>query len=124
MFLLYGSIFFYLHHVTDASQLTDSAKFEKLFAAAGFNGCIGSTDATHIGMLCCANWAAHNHLGHKLSVPSRTYNATVTHWRQIIGTTCGHLSTWNNKTIILYDDLVRCVNDGVLFQDNEFTLLE
>ena len=83
-----------------------------------------STDATHVGVLSCANWVAYNHLGHKLSVPSRTYNATVTHWRQIIGSTCGHPATWNDKTIILYDDLVRGVNDGVIFEDNEFTLLE
>lgn len=47
-----------------------------------------SIDTTHIGMLCCANWAAHIHLEHKISIPSGTYNTTITYWRQIIGTTC------------------------------------
>ena len=59
VFLIHGSIVLYRCHVTDAAHLSDPFKFEKLFAAAGFNGCMGSTDATHVGMLCCANWAAH-----------------------------------------------------------------
>lgn len=54
---------------------------------------------------------------------SRTYNVVVTLWHQIIGSTCGHPVTWNDTTIIFYDDIVRGINDGVIFQDNEFTLL-
>ena len=33
-------------------------------------------------------------------------------------------STWNDKTIVLFDDLVRGVNDGDIYSDNEFKLLE
>ena len=61
-FLKYGSTVLYQRHVIDAACLTAPSKYEKLFAAAGFNGCMGSTDATHVGMLSCTNWAAHNHL--------------------------------------------------------------
>ena len=123
-FIKYGSTDLYHKHVTIPATTTDSSIFESVFSSAGFNGCIGSSDGTHIGMRCCATWAAHGHTGHKLGIPSRTYNVTVTHWRQILATTCGHPSTWNDKTIVLFDDLIRGVNDGSIFGNNEFKLLE
>ena len=72
---------------------TDVSIFGKLFNIAGYNGCIGSSDATHVGMLSCAVWAQINHLGHKLNIPSCTYNATVTHCRQILSTISDHPAT-------------------------------
>ena len=124
VFLVYGSTVLYNLHVTSPAFNTDVSEFEKLFALAGYNGCIGESDGTHVGMLSCASWATIAHLGPKLNIPSRSYNATVTHCRQILGTTCGHPSTWNDKSIILYDDLVGGVHDGKYFCDHEFTLLE
>lgn len=123
-FLLYGSTVLYHKHVTVPATTIYCAKFESVFSSAGFNGYIESSDSTHIGMHSCASWAAHNHLGHKLNIPSRTYNVTVTHWRQILDSTSGHQSTWNNKTIVLLDELVRGVNTGDIYGDNEFKLLE
>ena len=123
VFLEYGSTVLYRMHVTDAMKNTPISEFEDLFASAGFNGCIGSTDATHVGMLSCASWAAIAHKGHKLNIPSRSYNATVSHCRQILGTTCGHPSTWNDKSIILYDELVRGVHEGEVFDNYTFKLL-
>ena len=75
-------------------------------------------------MLSCVSWAAIVHKGHKLNTPSRSYNATVSHCRQILGTTCGHPSTWNNKSIVLYDELVRGVHEGEVFNNYTFKLLE
>ena len=124
VFIFYGSTVLYNLHVTLPAMNTDLSEFEHLFELAGYNGCIGSSDGTHVGMLSCASWATIAHLGPKLNIPSRTYNATVTHCRQILGTTCGHPSTWNDKSIILYDDLVKGVHEGKLFHDHEFTLLE
>ena len=49
---------------------------------------------------------------------------TVTHWQQILGSTSVHPATWNDKTIVLYDEFVRGVNNGEIFYENEFTLLE
>ena len=51
--------------------------------------------------------------GFKLNIPSQTYNMTVDHSRRILGSTLGHLATWNYKTAILYDELVCGVRDGV-----------
>ena len=75
----------------------------KLFTQAGFNNCIGSTDATHIPMLKCSVWAHNIHKGVKLTVPCRTYNLTVTHSRQIIGSTTGHPATFNDKTLNMFN---------------------
>ena len=124
IFIMCGSTVLYEKHVTIPARTTKPSEFEELFASAGFNGCIGSTDATNIPMLKCAIWAAINHKGHKLNVPSRTYNLTVNHCRQILGSTMGHPCAWNDKTVTLYDELVRGVKDGVLFSDYEFKLYE
>ena len=123
-FLLYGSNFLYHKHIIVPATTTYCSKFELVFSLPGFNGCIGSSDGTHIGMHYCDSWAVHNNLGHKLNIPSRTYNVTVTHWRQILGSTSGHPSTWNDKTIVLFDELVRGVNTGDFYGDNEFKIFE
>ena len=123
-FLEYGNNVLYKKYVIDPGSKDDVSIFEKIFALAGFNGCIGSTDGTHVGMLQCPSWASINHLGHKLAMPSRNYNATVTHSHQILGTTCGHPGTWNDKTLIMYDELVRGVKEGGLYSKNEFKLFE
>ena len=60
-------------------------------------------------------WASINHSEHKLAIPSRNYNATVTHSHQILGTTCGHPGTWNDKTLIMYDELIRGVNTRKMY---------
>ena len=48
---------------------------------------------------------------------------TVAHTRQILGTTCGHPGTWNDKTLVLFDELVKGVNEGTYLSENEFVLL-
>ena len=114
----------YRNHVTLASGMSDPSIHEELYGQAGFNGCIGSADATHVGMLKCASWAGVNHKGFKLHIPSRTYNLTTSHCRRILGSITGHPATWNDKTIILYDSLIRGVKDGDILQDYEFQLCE
>ena len=123
-FLEYGNTILYNKYVVQPASDLDVTAFEKVFALAGFNGCIGSSDATHVGLLQCPSWALINHKGHKMAIPSRNYNATVTHSRQILGTTCGHPGTWNDKTLVLFDSLIRGVHEGDLYSDNEFKLIE
>ena len=59
-----------------------------------------------------------------MAIPSRNFNSTVTHSRQIIGTTCGHPGTCNDKTLVLFDELICAVHESKLYSDNEFKLLE
>ena len=110
-------------HVTLHVLKNDPFEFEKLFAMAGFNGCLGSSDATHVGMLSCSIWAQINHKGTKIKTPSRACNATATHCRETFGTLSGYPVTWNDKTITLHDELIRGAYDSKLFNDHKFTLL-
>ena len=41
-----------------------------------------------------------------------------------MGSTYRHPSTWNDKTLVLYDHFLNEVNDGKILDDYEFTLLE
>ena len=102
----------------------ETSLLEQLFKLAGLNGCLGSGDGTHVGMQQCPSWAIINHKGFKLAIPSRNYNATVTHYHQILGATCGHPGTWNDKTLVLFDDLIQGVHEGRLYSDHQFTLYE
>lgn len=123
-FIEYGSTVLYKKYVSDVTENMDTKRIERLFRMAGFNGCIGSSDGTHIGLLSCPSWAFNNHKGFKLAIPSRNYNATVTHWKQILGITFGHPGTWNDKTLVLFDELIKSVHDGKLMEDEEFELFE
>ena len=123
-FIEYGSTCLYKKHVLDVARTISVSEHEKLFKSAGFNGCIGSSDGTHISMLNCSSWASIGHKGPKLSYPARTYNLTVTHTRQILGSTTGHPSTWNDKTIVLFDPLISNVHDGIIPEDFNFSLFE
>ena len=123
-FIEYGSTVLYEKHVLAPLKTTDMSRIENLFTIAGFNGCIGSSDGTHVGLLCCPTWAFNNHKGFKLAIPSRNYNATVAHWKQILGTTFGHPGTGNDKSLILFDELIKNIHEGKLMADNEFKQIE
>ena len=123
-FMEYGSSVLYKKWVIDATLNRDIAVQESVFRNAGFNGCIGSSDGTHIPMLKCAQWACNNHKGFKLNVPARTYNVTVDHSRRILASTTGHPGTWNDKTLILFDEFITGVHTGSIHKDFIFHLKE
>ena len=124
VFINYGSSVLYQKHVIQPLIDNGVKDQEKVFASAGFDGCIGSTDATHVPMLKYPHWAHNNHKGFKLSAPARTYNVTVDHSRRILGTTSGHPGTWNDKSLILYDELICQVKKGVIPDNFSFKLYE
>ena len=111
-------------HVTLPAVNTNPFGFEKLFTIAGFNEWLCSTNSTHIGIILYSVWAKINYLGPKLKTPSRSYDATVTHCRQKLGTTSKHPASRNDKTITLYDELIRGDHEGKLSIDHKSTLLE
>ena len=93
VFIECRSSMLYKRCVLDLSLNGMIVKHESSFNLVGFNGCIGSTDATRVGMLNCAAWTHMLHEGFKLDVPSHTCNTTVAHGRHILGSTCGHSAT-------------------------------
>ena len=44
---------------------------------------------------------------------------TVTYARQILGATEGHPAVWNYKTLVLFDDIIFNINEGII-PDNIF----
>ena len=123
-FIEYGASVLYTKHVIESAKLLNPKSIQHLFEAAGFNGCMGSLDATHISLLNLSSWANMSHKDFKLNLPTRSFNLTVTHTKQILASTTGHPSTWNDKTIVLFDSLIAGVNDGELFQESTFSLFE
>ena len=89
-----------------------------------FNGYIGSSDATHIAILNCATWDQFMHKGYRLILSSRTYKMIVDHSRWILGFTIWHPATWNDKTLILYNQLICGLRDGNTLEDFEFKFYE
>ena len=57
-------------------------------------------------------------------MPTRTYNSTVNHRRRILSSTCGHPGRWNDKTLVLYDNLSTDLRDGRKYSDIVFELLQ
>ena len=123
-YIKYGSAHLFKKYVTDAAKSLSMNDLTQLYTQAGFNGCIGSTDATHLPMLNCAAWAQVVHTGSKMKIPCRTYNVTVSHCRQILGTTTGHPATFNDKTLLMFDKLLTGIHKNELRDDHRFTLLE
>ena len=90
----------------------------------GFNVCIGSSGATHIGILSCAACVHIMYKGFKLNVPSRTYNIAVDNTCRIIGSTTGNPPIWNAMTLIFFDGLLCNERDDIIPEDFVFKLLE
>ena len=94
------------------------------YTDAGLPGSIGSTDTTHIVMEVCAYRLRQLHMGYKLKHTARTYNLTVNHWRRILITTKGHPATFNDKTLITYDEFVKTLKDSKYDDEFEFELYD
>lgn len=91
---------------------------------AGFHGCVGSSDATHVLLERVSHRQQQSHSSFKMTGCARSYNLTVNHRRQILSTTSGHPCRWNDKTIQLFDRFMNAINNGEILQDVEFELLE
>ena len=123
-FILWGSTVLYDSYVAYPIDKEQAQYHVNEMELAGFHGCIGSTDATHVSMAKCPISRANEHKGHKEGLPSRTYNITVNHRRQILYTTRGHPARWNDKTLTLFDELIMNVSKGSILTDYNFRLLE
>ena len=91
---------------------------------AGMHIAIGSMDAYHIILEKCSHILRQNSLGGKSKQTCQYYNLTCNHRRQILHTITGHPSRWNDKTIVLYDELTRGLKNGTILEDNIFELDE
>lgn len=72
----------------------------------------------------CAYRLRRLHRGYKLKHTVRTYNLTVNHQRRILSTTKGHPATFNDKTLITYDEFVKTLKDSKYDDKFEFELYD
>jgi hypothetical protein len=122
-FIEVGSTTLYEKYVTAPQNEKELEEHMHEFIRAGMPGAFASMDATHIIHDMC-NWRSRRaHVGHKSKYATRTYNMMVNHRRRILGTTRGHPGSFNDKTLILFDEFVQDVKSGK-FDDYTFELLE
>lgn len=115
-------IHFYPKYVVEPSSHEEIADAMAEFSEAGFNGCIGSADATHIIMEKCSSRLKNQHTGGKLSQSARAFEITVNHRRRILSTTVGFPGRWNDKTIVRFDSFINRIHRGLLYEDVKYDL--
>ena len=111
-FIEYGSTDLYDKHVVTPTTAEDAEAHICEFHKAGFQGCVSSTDATHVSLENCSYRLKHIHKGYKLSLSSRTYNISVNHRRRILHSTSGHPASWNDKTLQHFDTFMEGIKSG------------
>jgi hypothetical protein len=122
-FVEFGAKFLYPIYVITPSTLEELKECELEYRKAGFPGCIGSTDATHINMDKTNFGVRQAHLGFKSKgTTTRTFNLTVNHRRRIIHSTTGHPGRWNDKTLIKFDGLMDQLKRGLFNSTMSFEL--
>lgn len=92
------------------------------YVEAGFDGCIGSADVTHVILERCHYKLKNQNLGGKSSHTTRAYQIVVNHKRQIIASTVGYPGRWNDMTIVRFDGFVTDIHSGKYLQDHKFKL--
>ena len=123
-FIEFGSTLLYSKHVTIPTTEEELQDCEVEYHKAGFPGCIGSSDATHIVMEKCKYSLRQLHLGYKLTHTARTYNITVNHRRRILSSTKGHPARFNDKTLCLFDDFINRLKTGAYDSKFHFDLFD
>ena len=83
----------YVNEPCTESELLDC---QKEYARAGFQGCICSTNTSHVVMENCQFRLRQLHLGFKLAHTARTYNLTVNHRCKSLSSTRGHPTRFND----------------------------
>lgn len=93
------------------------------FVEAGFNGCIGSADVTHIVLERCHARLKNQNLGGKSSHTTRGFQIVVNHRRQIIASTVGYPGRWNDQTVVRFDGFVTDIQKGEYLNNHRFELI-
>ena len=93
------------------------------YSKAGFPGCVGSSDCTHVITNCCEYNLKNNFLGANSSLTTRTFNLTCNHRRRILHSTYGGPGRWNNQTMVWLDLFVSGICDSSILDNVSFELL-
>jgi hypothetical protein len=89
VFIRFGSTVLYKKWVLPPVNLPEAESNMYEYTQAGFPGCVGSSDCTHIVTDRCQYNLKNNHIGAKSSQTTRKFNLTCNHRRRILHTTNG-----------------------------------
>ncbi len=123
-FLDYGSTVLFNKFVKFPINFEEAKTHMAEFAVAGFPGCIGSADCTHIVTDRCQYNLKNHHLGAKSSLTTRSFSLTANHRRRILHTCPGGPGRWNDQTMVMYDSFIKGLHEGLHLSDIAFTLQE
>lgn len=123
-FIDFCSTTLYSQFVLTPVDLPEAQSNMTEYAVAGFPGCIGSCDCTHVTTERCQYRLKNNHLGPKSSHTTRTFNLTCNHRRRILHSTTGGPGRWNDQTMVRLDQFISGIRNGANLQDNDFELLD
>jgi hypothetical protein len=122
VFVKWGGTKLYDEFVKYPTMAEEASVQSADYAMAGFHGCIGSTDATHVSCEKMPIGISNQHRSYKLPYPARTYNLTCDHCRRILYTTRGHPARYNDKSLIRLDKFALGLKGGSILDDRVFDL--
>ncbi|KAL3762008.1 hypothetical protein ACHAWU_002104 [Discostella pseudostelligera] len=123
-FLDFGSTVLYSKYVVTPQNAEEAKTHSIEYEKAGFPGCIGSCDCTHITTEKCQYKLKNNHTGHNKKETTRTFNLTANHRRRILHSTRGGPGRWNDQTMVTYDRFITGLHEGTGLADISFQLFE
>jgi len=97
----------------------------KIYAAAGFPGCMGSFDVTHIPLQALSVNLVNQYKNGKHDYPTKAFQVVVDHTSKVLSVCPGMPGTYNDKTIdktiVKYDDFVTSLRTNPLFRDYKWS---
>ena len=117
------TVFFSSKWVITHVHLSEAQSNMKGFDLAGFPGCVGSCDSTHIVFKRCEYNLKNNHLGAKNALTTKTFNLTCNHLWRILPTTNGGPGRWSDQSMVRLDTFVSGICDGTVLNDVDFELI-
>ena len=122
-FISFGSDVLFREWVSVPVTVEAAQALSTEYSMAGFPGCVGSMDATHVECARISYKYRQDHLSFKMPFCCRTYNIVTNHRRRILSTTEGHPARWNDKTLVKFDLLATSLHEGTsVLKDFEFEL--
>jgi hypothetical protein len=107
-FIRIGGTMLYEEYVNPTLALEDCESHGHEFRLAGFNGCIGSSDAARIAVEKCLYRLQNSHLGAKQHLTTQSFNLTTNHRQKILSVTTG----MPGRTVVLFDRFVCGMYEG------------
>ena len=124
IFIRYGEDTLYPQYVFHPKTAEEYTTHRAEFDTGGLTGAGFSCDATNVIMWRCEHNLKQANMGFKNTHPARTYNVCFNHRRELLHSTKGHPSRWNDKSLAIFDEFLSGIHEDKILQDVKFDLLE